>query len=386
MKPIPLVLFVASVALTQTQAPAAPASAVDAVFARWTTATPGCAVGVGVGRKAGPRARLRHGRSRARSAERRRTRSSKPDRCRSSSRRPPFCCWRATASCRWTIRSAKYIPELPDYGVPLTIRHMLTHTSGLRDWGAVGRSRDGRATTRVYTHAHVLDIVVAAEGAQFHAGHEVVVQQHRLQPGGDHRVARQRQAVRGLHARAHLQAARHDAHVMARRLTPASSSTAPSPTTRPADGYHAGHAVRERARQRRAADDGRRSAAVERELRDTGRRRRGVRGGAADAGTLHRRARARLRAWDCTSAVSRRAAKWATADRPPDIARISPVIPNEHVSVAVLCNAGNANATQYAHAVADVYLGDGADGCCSAGAAEQGAAAACALPSRQRAT
>jgi CubicO group peptidase (beta-lactamase class C family) len=29
----------------------------------------------------------------------------------------------------------KYIPELPDYGKPLTIRHMLNHTAGLRDWG-----------------------------------------------------------------------------------------------------------------------------------------------------------------------------------------------------------------------------------------------------------
>ena len=35
----------------------------------------------------------------------------------------------------------KYIPELPDYGAPLTIRHMLTHTSGLRDWGSVASHR-----------------------------------------------------------------------------------------------------------------------------------------------------------------------------------------------------------------------------------------------------
>jgi len=28
----------------------------------------------------------------------------------------------------------KYIPELPDYGAPLTIRHLLNHTAGLRDW------------------------------------------------------------------------------------------------------------------------------------------------------------------------------------------------------------------------------------------------------------
>ncbi len=31
----------------------------------------------------------------------------------------------------------KYLPELPDYGTPLTIRHLLNHTSGLRDWGSV---------------------------------------------------------------------------------------------------------------------------------------------------------------------------------------------------------------------------------------------------------
>jgi CubicO group peptidase (beta-lactamase class C family) len=28
----------------------------------------------------------------------------------------------------------KYVPELPDYGVPITIRHLLQHTSGLRDY------------------------------------------------------------------------------------------------------------------------------------------------------------------------------------------------------------------------------------------------------------
>src|SRR5438132_9529373 len=31
----------------------------------------------------------------------------------------------------------KYIPELPDYGAPLTIRHLLNHTGGVRDWGTV---------------------------------------------------------------------------------------------------------------------------------------------------------------------------------------------------------------------------------------------------------
>ena len=31
----------------------------------------------------------------------------------------------------------KYVPELPDYCTPITIRHLMTHTSGLRDWGSV---------------------------------------------------------------------------------------------------------------------------------------------------------------------------------------------------------------------------------------------------------
>ena len=28
----------------------------------------------------------------------------------------------------------KYVPEIPDYGSPITIRHLAYHTSGLRDY------------------------------------------------------------------------------------------------------------------------------------------------------------------------------------------------------------------------------------------------------------
>ena len=64
----------------------------------------------------------------------------------------------------------KYIPELPDYGVPLTIRHMLTHTSGLRDWGSVESIAGWPRTTRVYTHAHVLEIVSRQKSLNFTPG------------------------------------------------------------------------------------------------------------------------------------------------------------------------------------------------------------------------
>lgn len=64
----------------------------------------------------------------------------------------------------------KYIPEVPDYGVPLTIRHMLNHTSGLRDWGSVEGIGGWPRTTRAYTHAHVLDTVSRQRALNFTPG------------------------------------------------------------------------------------------------------------------------------------------------------------------------------------------------------------------------
>ena len=88
----------------------------------------------------------------------------------------------------------KYIPELPDYpppldgapagsgeaspkpqaakagGRPLLIRHMLNHTSGLRDWGSVASIAGWPRTTRAHTHAHVLDIVSRQRSLNFPPG------------------------------------------------------------------------------------------------------------------------------------------------------------------------------------------------------------------------
>jgi CubicO group peptidase (beta-lactamase class C family) len=66
----------------------------------------------------------------------------------------------------------KYIPELPDYGVPLTIRHLLNHTSGLRDWGAVlGLTGAGRGE-RVVTQALALDVIIHQRALDFTPGSE----------------------------------------------------------------------------------------------------------------------------------------------------------------------------------------------------------------------
>jgi CubicO group peptidase (beta-lactamase class C family) len=52
----------------------------------------------------------------------------------------------------------KYIPELPDYGTDITIDHLLHHTSGLRDWGSVAETGGWPRTTREYSNAWVVDI------------------------------------------------------------------------------------------------------------------------------------------------------------------------------------------------------------------------------------
>jgi len=53
----------------------------------------------------------------------------------------------------------KYVPELPQYERPITIRHLLNHTSGLRDWGEIAGLAGWPRETRVHTHDHVLDIL-----------------------------------------------------------------------------------------------------------------------------------------------------------------------------------------------------------------------------------
>ena len=66
----------------------------------------------------------------------------------------------------------KYIPEVPDYGMPITIRHLLNHTSGLRDWGSVAAIGGWPRTTRAYTHGDVLEIVSRQRALNYTPGAE----------------------------------------------------------------------------------------------------------------------------------------------------------------------------------------------------------------------
>ncbi|MFT4024830.1 MAG: serine hydrolase domain-containing protein, partial [Flavihumibacter sp.] len=53
----------------------------------------------------------------------------------------------------------RYFPELPDYGQPIRIYHLLHHTSGLRDWGSVASVEGWERGSRAHTNEDVLAIV-----------------------------------------------------------------------------------------------------------------------------------------------------------------------------------------------------------------------------------
>ncbi len=120
----------------------------------------------------------------------------------------------------------KWLPEIPAYEKTITIRQMLHHTSGLRDYlvahgapGPQGRGLDDGA--RRSRHP------VAAEGAQLSSRSGVPLQQHGLLPSRRHRQARERPAVAGVRAGADLRAARACVTRSSTSHTPGSSPIAP---------------------------------------------------------------------------------------------------------------------------------------------------------------
>lgn len=156
-------------AAASAQPAAVPPASIDAIFSKWTTSTPGCAVGVSVGGKpvllkAYGMADLEH----------------------DAPNTPETIFESGSVAKQFTAMAIlllaedgrlslddevrKHVPELPDYGTPLTIRHMLTHTSGLRDWGSVAAIAGAPRTTREYTHAHVLEIVSRQKSLNFPPG------------------------------------------------------------------------------------------------------------------------------------------------------------------------------------------------------------------------
>lgn len=166
---IAVVFVLAFVATSASAQPAVSEKAVDAIFARWTTTTPGCAVGVALRGK--PVLTKAYG-----MADLERGVPNTPETIfESGSVAKQFTAMAVlllAADGRLSLDDEvrKHVPELPDYGTLLTIRHLLTHTSGLRDWGSVAAIAGWPRTTREYTHADVLDIVSRQKSLNFAPG------------------------------------------------------------------------------------------------------------------------------------------------------------------------------------------------------------------------
>ncbi len=66
----------------------------------------------------------------------------------------------------------RYVPELRDYGRTITIDHLITHTSGLRDWGAVAELGGWPRGTRAHTQADAIEIVRRQRALNYAPGSE----------------------------------------------------------------------------------------------------------------------------------------------------------------------------------------------------------------------
>ena len=187
-RPSPMPLPRASVALaiamalpltvTAQQTVAAPAgrsttdaaARVDSIFARWNTkTTPGCAVGVS-----------RDGRSILERAY------GMADLEHDVAATPATIYEAGSVSKQFTAAAVillaqqgklsldddvrQHVPEVPDYGTKITLRHLIQHTSGLRDWGSVAGIAGAPRGRRAYTHDHVLDIVSRQKSLNYAPG------------------------------------------------------------------------------------------------------------------------------------------------------------------------------------------------------------------------
>jgi CubicO group peptidase (beta-lactamase class C family) len=68
----------------------------------------------------------------------------------------------------------KYVPELPDYGHTIRLRHLLHHTSGLRDWGSVADLTGWGRTTKFYTNNDALEIIARQKRLNNKPGDEYI--------------------------------------------------------------------------------------------------------------------------------------------------------------------------------------------------------------------
>jgi CubicO group peptidase (beta-lactamase class C family) len=168
-----LVAALAGLLQAQAAAPQAPpwAAPVDAVFAQWDKAgSPGCALGVYQD------GRMAYGRGYG-MADLEHDAPITPDSVfYAGSVSKQFTAMAVALAIRQGRLGAdddvrKYVPELPDYGRPITIRHLIHHTSGLRDVNTL-MGLAGRRDEDAFDNEAVLRIVARQNALNFMPGDE----------------------------------------------------------------------------------------------------------------------------------------------------------------------------------------------------------------------
>lgn len=66
----------------------------------------------------------------------------------------------------------KYIPELPDYGTSITLRQMMQHASGLKDWGSIAAITGWPRSTKTYNNDDALYITTRQKTLNYKPGAE----------------------------------------------------------------------------------------------------------------------------------------------------------------------------------------------------------------------
>jgi CubicO group peptidase (beta-lactamase class C family) len=64
----------------------------------------------------------------------------------------------------------RWFPEMPAYDRPVTVRHLLTHTSGLRDWGSLVQLEGWPRGARAHTNAHVVQVAARQRALNYAPG------------------------------------------------------------------------------------------------------------------------------------------------------------------------------------------------------------------------
>lgn len=89
-----------------------------------------------------------------------------------------------TAACIWVLEQEKklsleddirkYIPEMPNYGIPIKIKHLLNHTSGIRNYHAIMDLQGFDYDTEYYNNETVLQLAYKQRGLNNKPGEKVL--------------------------------------------------------------------------------------------------------------------------------------------------------------------------------------------------------------------